>query len=75
MHAFRLTLLTYGEPLTPPVDLACISGHATGRKEDRAASARDGYIDNTMIHSLPRKLELLSLLDYRLKIPQPATPT
>lgn len=75
MHAFRHTMLTYGELMTPPLDLACISGHASGRKEERAASARDGYIDSTMIHSLTRKLELLSLLDYRMKLPRPTKPS
>jgi len=74
MHAFRHTLLTYGEMLKPPINLACITGHTQGRRSDQHKTARDGYIDLTLVYDLPQKLELLSMLDFGLAIPAPTIP-
>lgn len=71
MHAFRHTLLTYGENQKPPIDLSCISGHVISQG---GKDARDRYIDQTIVSSLSKKRDRLAALNYGLAIPKPALP-
>ncbi|WP_374475503.1 DUF6538 domain-containing protein [Zoogloea sp.] len=71
MHAFRHTLLTYGEKQKPPIDLSCISGHVVS---PGGRNARDRYIDQTIVSDLRTKHDRLAGLNYGLSIPKPILP-
>lgn len=71
MHAFRHTLLTYGENQKPSIDLSCISGHIISQ---HGKNSRDGYIDPTIVYNLSEKRDRLAALNYGLTIPKPAPP-
>jgi integrase len=70
MHSFRFTLLTYGNEAG--VNLECITGHAPVSSSGNESAA--GYLDQTILMDMSKKIERLSALDYGLNFPKPVLP-
>ena len=70
MHAFRHTLLTYGQALRPvPLNLTRITGHAQTIEGFSPVAA--GYLDKSITDTLSDRQALLDQLDYGLEFFKP----
>ena len=76
MHVFRHTLLTHGLGRKigddkAPIDLTCITGHASGDLPLPIKGAAAGYIDVSLVNTLTDRKKLLDQLDYGLSFHKP----
>jgi integrase len=62
MHAFRHTLLTYGQAQRPPLNMTTITGHAQVHEGFSVVAA--SYLDQSILDALPDRKMLLDQLDY-----------
>ena len=74
MHAFRHTLLTYGQAHKPtPLNLTRITGHA--QAVEGFSPVASGYLDKSITDTLRDRQALLDQLDYGFEFFKPSFPT
>lgn len=72
MHAFRHTLLTYGQASKPsPLNLTRITGHA--QAIDGFSNVASGYLDKSITDTLLDRKNLLDQLDYGIDFFKPVS--
>lgn len=71
MHAFRHTLLTYGQLSKPsPLNLTRITGHAAA--VEGFSNVANNYLDKSILNNLQELKDLLDKLDYGITFIKPA---